>query len=127
MKLVAALMVLTFSIPVFATTMKDKECGMLDSMPSIEATQEFAIIAKNYQYFPKTIVLRKGVPTRLYFTSVDRAHDIKIEGMRIRENVVPGKIAIVDFTPQEARTFEYVCDVYCGPGHRGMKGMIIVL
>ena len=121
-------MVLAFSIPALAMTMNGKECGMQNVGSSSEqAMQEFAIIAKNFQYLPKTIVLRKSIPARLYFTSLDRAHDIKIEGLQIRQEVVPGKAAVVEFTPQAVGTFEYICDVYCGPGHRGMKGKIIVV
>ena len=127
MKIIAAVIVLVFSIPAFAMTMSGKECGMPEHAAPIQAEQEFAIIAKNYQYLPKTIVLRKGIPSRLYFTSLDRAHDIKIEGLQIRQEVMPGKAAVVEFTPQAVGTFEYICDVYCGPGHRGMKGEIIVV
>jgi len=93
---------------------------------TVEA-QEYSIIARSYEYLPAVIVLKKDVPARLYLTSVDRAHDIKIEGLGIREKVKPGEVSAVNFTPKEVRTYEYHCDIYCGPGHRGMKGKIVVV
>ncbi|MBI5399652.1 cupredoxin domain-containing protein [Candidatus Saganbacteria bacterium] len=126
-KITALLAIVFFSLPAFAVIMNGQECNMSETTSVTQEAQEVAIIAKCYQYFPRTIVLRKGSPARLYFTSVDRPHDIKIEGLQIRQEVGPGKIAVLDFTPQTAGTFEYTCDIYCGPGHRRMKGKIIVV
>lgn len=95
-------------------------------MATVEA-QEYSIIARNYVYLPGTIVVEKKRRVRLYLTSIDRAHDIKIEKMNLRAKVNKGEVAVLDFTPAEAGTYEFVCDIYCGPGHRGMRGRIVVV
>lgn len=95
-------------------------------MTTLEA-QEYAIIARNYVYLPGTIVVKKNRRVRLYLTSIDRAHDIKIGKMGLRVKVNKEEVTVLDFTPTKAGTYEFSCDLYCGPGHREMRGKIVVV
>jgi len=91
-----------------------------------ENEQVIMITAKKFEYSPKEITLKKGVPVALQFTSLDRLHGFNCPGLKLRIDIRPGKENILRFTPDKAGTFPFHCDNFCGTGHEGMKGMIIV-
>jgi cytochrome c oxidase subunit II len=91
-----------------------------------EAKQVIKVTAKKFEYSPSTITVKKGVPVVLEFTSLDRLHGFNCPALGIRSDIEPGKTNTVEFTPQKAGTFPFHCDNFCGAGHEGMKGTIIV-
>ena len=91
-----------------------------------EKEQVIQITAKRFEYSPKDIVVKKGVPVVLEFTSLDRLHGFSCPGLKIRGDIRPGKVTRVRFTPQKAGIFPFHCDNFCGSGHEGMNGTITV-
>src|SRR5512139_4145493 len=91
-----------------------------------ENEQVIQITAKRFEYSPKEITLKKGVPVALEFTSLDRLHGFNCPGLKLRLDIRPGKVNILRFTPDKAGTFPFHCDNFCGSGHEGMRGTIIV-
>ena len=91
--------------------------------------REFIMTAKQWEFVPNTIEVNKGDRVRLKITSIDVKHGIAIPDFGI-DNVVlnPGKTETVEFTADKTGTFSpgMICTVYCGEGHAGMKGTIIV-
>ena len=88
--------------------------------------REFKMTAKNYDFDPNVITVKKGEKVRLLVTSTDRDHGIKIEGYDINQVVKKGQTATIEFPADKAGTFEFKCSVYCGMGHRKMKGKLVV-
>ncbi len=84
------------------------------------------ITAKRFEYNPKEITLKKGVPVILEFTSLDRLHGFKCPGLGIRTDIKPGQVARLPVTAQKTGDFEFHCDNFCGTGHGTMTGMIHV-
>jgi cytochrome c oxidase subunit II len=91
-----------------------------------EAKQVIRITAKRYEYDPSTITIKKGIPVALEFTSLDRLHGFNGPGMGIRSDIASGKVIILRFVPQKTGTFPFHCDIFCGSGHEGMTGTIVV-
>lgn len=91
-----------------------------------ETGQVIQITAKRYEYNPSTITLKKGVPDVLEFTSLDRLHGFNCPGLGIRTDIAPGKATTLRLVPQKAGTFPFHCDNFCGSGHEGMTGTIVV-
>ncbi len=89
--------------------------------------QVIKITAKRFEYNPREITLKKGVPAVLEFTSLDRLHGFKCTALGIRTDIKPGQTARVPVTPQKVGDFEFHCDNFCGSGHGGMTGMIHVV
>jgi cytochrome c oxidase subunit 2 len=85
------------------------------------------ITAKRFEYNPKEITLKKGVPVILEFTSLDRLHGFKCSALGIRTDIKPGQVSRVPVTPQKVGDFEFHCDNFCGSGHGNMSGMIHVV
>jgi cytochrome c oxidase subunit 2 len=88
--------------------------------------REIKMTAGNYEFNPPEITVKKGDKVRLIITATDRKHGIKIEGYDIDQILNVGDPTIIEFTADKAGTFEFKCSVYCGMGHRKMKGRLIV-
>lgn len=91
-----------------------------------EAAQVIQITAKRFEYSPKEITVKKGVPVVLEFTSLDRLHGFNCPELGIRMDIRPGKVNRLRFVPDKAGTFPFHCDNFCGSGHEGMRGTITV-
>ena len=98
----------------------------LDLALSQSAPETKQIVAKKFEFTPNEIVLLKGKAVVLELTSLDRTHGFNCPGLGLRSNVEPGKKLRLEFTPSEAGTFPFFCDVFCGSGHEEMAGVIIV-
>lgn len=91
-----------------------------------ENEQVIKVTAKRFSYTPNTITVKKGIPVVLQFTSLDRMHGFNCPDLDIRTDIPPKKVTELRFTPQKAGTFPFHCDNFCGTGHDGMTGKIIV-
>ena len=88
--------------------------------------QTIKVTAKKFEFSPDKIVLKKGVPVTLELTSLDRKHGFAVPELGIRTEVKPNEIARVRLVPDKVGTFSFHCDVFCGDGHEGMSGQIVV-
>jgi cytochrome c oxidase subunit 2 len=84
------------------------------------------VSAKRFEYSPQEITLKKGAPVVLQLTTEDRSHGFNIPSMNLRADILPGKVTELKLTPQKAGEFDFFCDIFCGSGHEGMNGKIIV-
>jgi len=91
-----------------------------------ETEQVIQVTAKRFEYSPKDIAVKKGVPVVLEFTSLDRLHGFSCPGLGIRSDIPPQKVTKLRFVPQKVGTFPFHCDNFCGGGHEGMTGTIKV-
>ena len=90
------------------------------------AEQVIAVTAKQFEFDPKEITVKRGAPVLLKLTSLDRLHGFNCPDLGIRSDITPGKTTEVRFTPDKTGTFAFFCDVYCGSGHGHMNGKITV-
>jgi cytochrome c oxidase subunit 2 len=89
--------------------------------------QVIKITAKKFEYSPNEVRIKKGVPVVLEFTSLDRVHGFTIPDLGgVRATIEPGKATRVTIVAPKAGTYEFHCDLFCGEGHEGMTGKIIV-
>jgi cytochrome c oxidase subunit 2 len=97
-----------------------------DCLQAAENEQVIRITAKRFEYTPKEISVKKGVPVVLEFSSQDRLHGFTCPGLKIRTDIPPGKLTTLRFTPDKTGTFPFHCDNFCGTGHERMRGTIKV-
>ena len=88
--------------------------------------QVIRIVARRFAYSPNEIVLKKGHPIVLEFTSIDFAHGFKIPDLNIRADLPPGKVILVRIAPDKAGVYDFLCDNFCGAEHEEMSGRILV-
>jgi len=84
------------------------------------------ITAKKFEFTPRTLTLKKGVPVVLEVTALDRVHGFNLPDFGLRSDVVPGKVTRIRFTPDKTGEFVFFCDVFCGDGHEQMSGTLTV-
>jgi cytochrome c oxidase subunit 2 len=82
--------------------------------------------AKNYEYDPGVITVREGEHVKLIVTALDHDHGIKIDAFHIDQVLKKGEPTTIEFTADTTGTFEFQCSRFCGLGHKGMKGELIV-
>ena len=97
-----------------------------ETSPRSGEVKEFKMTAKQFAFEPATIEVNKGDRVRLIVTSADVPHGIAIPEYGINERLDPGKPVTIEFTAEKEGTFTAFCSVFCGSGHSGMKGKIVV-
>jgi cytochrome c oxidase subunit 2 len=63
-------------------------------------------------------------PVTIHVTSRDVIHGFWIPEIRVKQDMVPGLINTVRFTPIKIGTYPIVCTSYCGIAHGGMRGLV---
>ena len=93
-----------------------------------EHVKTFDIVASQFEFEPGTIKVVQGDSVRLRVRSTDRSHGVAIKGFRVKA-VIPesGAAVTVQFVADRAGAFDITCSEYCGRGHAGMKGRLIVV
>ena len=74
----------------------------------------------------KTLHVEVGKPVKLVMTSEDVLHSFFIPGLRIKQDVVPGRYVNLSFVPEKVGRLQVFCAEYCGKSHSDMLGEIIV-
>lgn len=92
----------------------------------VPVPQTVKITAQKFEFTPGTVTLQVGVPVILEITSLDTNHGFNSPELHIDEVVSPGVPTRIRLTPDRAGTFAFHCSVFCGEGHDGMSGQIVV-
>lgn len=114
-------------------SMATEETNVVQAEPSSAAvvenpatTQQFSISAKQWEFSPSTITVKKGTTVKLTITSEDVAHSFTLSDFGVNEKLEPGKTVQVEFVADKSGEFTFLCKVFCGQGHSQMKGKLIV-
>jgi cytochrome c oxidase subunit 2 len=84
------------------------------------------IKVKRFEYVPKEVTLKKGVPVILELKSLDVPHGFNLPDLGVRADVLPGQTARVHIVPKQIGRFVFHCDIFCGTGHEDLEGAIVV-
>jgi cytochrome c oxidase subunit 2 len=87
---------------------------------------EIQMAAKKYEFDPNVITVKKGEHVKLIITALDHDHGFDLEAFGINQRLKKGEPTTIEFTADKAGTFEFKCSVFCGLGHRKMKGKLVV-
>ena len=74
------------------------------------------IDARQFQFDPDRIVVKKGEIVKLEITSQDVTHGIKIEGYNINRTLKPSQTEIITFIADKQGQFRFQCSVFLRPG-----------
>jgi cytochrome c oxidase subunit 2 len=89
-------------------------------------TKEIRMTAKKYEYDPAVITVKEGEHVSLIITALDHDHGFKIDALHIDQLLKKGEPTTIEFTADTSGTFPFQCSHFCGLGHKGMKGELIV-
>ncbi len=88
--------------------------------------KEFNVIARQFEFEPAKIEVNKGDTVRINLTSEDTAHSLAITEFGFDLKADGGETKTAEFVADKKGTFTFTCSVFCGSGHREMKGELIV-
>jgi cytochrome c oxidase subunit 2 len=63
---------------------------------------------------------------KLSIKSTDVSHGFSLPEFGVAETLSPNSTVNVQFTASKTGTFSFFCTVFCGAGHGGMNGKLIV-
>ena len=101
--------------------------GLGGSAASAAQETVIKIVAQRFRYTPNEIVLKKGQAAVLEFTSLDFVHGFNIPELKLRADLPPGKVTTVRVRFDEAGSYDFLCDNFCGDGHEEMAGRFKVV
>lgn len=88
--------------------------------------REFTITAKNYQFTPNRLEVMQDDLVKITLRSEDEAHSFVIDGYRIMKRVPAGGSITFEFRADKPGTYPFYCGMTSTPGHRQMRGELIV-
>ena len=85
------------------------------------------VLAKRFEFEPARIDVTEGETVRLVVRSADGMHGVGIKKFKVAEEVPRGGEAVtIEFTANAVGEFDIMCSEFCGKGHGGMKGKLVV-
>lgn len=97
-----------------------------ETMMQKEAVKSFTVTAKQWSFDPATITVKKGDRVKLAIKSIDVSHGFALSAFNVNQNLEPGQEVTVEFVADKTGSFPFFCSVFCGSGHGGMRGTLIV-
>lgn len=97
-----------------------------DPQKYISKIKEIKLEAFRFGFSPDPLVVKKGDIVRLAISSSDVTHGVYIKEYNINITVKKGEDKKIEFLADKEGVFDILCSVYCGPGHSGMKGKLII-
>ncbi len=85
-----------------------------------QAPRRIEITAKQFEFEPAEITVKKGEPVVLVIKSADVAHGLRFRDLNLNVKVDKGGTAEMPFTPDKTGDFVGHCSVFCGSGHGEM-------
>lgn len=96
------------------------------NVAEVSVVKEFSLRAKEWEFIPAEIRVSQGDEVVLTITSEDVEHGFFLPEFKISETLTPGTPVTVKFTADKTGTFTFRCNVFCGTGHGGMTGTLVV-
>ena len=88
--------------------------------------KEIRVTAKKYEYDPAVITVKQGEHVTLVIMALDHDHGFKIDTFHIDQLLKKGEPTTIEFTADTIGAFPFQCSHFCGLGHKGMKGELVV-
>lgn len=86
------------------------------------------VVAKRFSFEPARIEVTEGERVRLVVTSGDGVHGLEVKKFKVNKRIPRGgDPVIIEFAASAVGEFPVLCSEYCGDGHEGMKGMLVVV
>ena len=109
------------------------ELGVVKSRPD---AIEIHVLAKQWMWKTQhangareinALHLPRGTPVRLLMTAQDVIHSFYVPAFRLKQDVLPGRITELGFTPTATGEYHLFCAEYCGTLHARMTGTVVVM
>lgn len=112
------------TVPGCVTSVKPFDAGSL--IPVGPGRYEAHVVAKMWEFDPGEIRVPKGSVVDFYVVSADVAHGFYIPGTNVNLMALPAAVNYAQARFDRPGTYPIVCHEFCGLGHQGMTGSVVV-
>jgi cytochrome c oxidase subunit 2 len=82
--------------------------------------------AEKFKFTPDVVRVKVGTLVRIEITSDDGTHGFQLGAYGIDERVEENQTKIIEFYASKQGEYNFRCSHFCGIGHLGMSGKVIV-
>jgi cytochrome c oxidase subunit 2 len=93
---------------------------------SAAETKTIKMTAEKYHFTPETINVNLGDTVVLEITALDTDHGFGLSAFNIDQRLPKGQTVKIEFVADKKGEFTFKCTHFCGWGHFGMNGKLIV-
>ena len=90
------------------------------------AKQTIEMTAEHFHFTPEVIKVKEGTLVNLKLTAIDGTHGFALDAFGIEEELMENKPKTVQFYAAKKGEYKFHCAHFCGIGHLGMTGKVIV-
>jgi len=109
-------------------------CGSSQQFTAIPSTlnkdsvphQSIEMTAEHFHFTPEEIRVKSGTLVTVRVTAIDGTHGFKLGAFGIDETIEEGETKMVEFYAGTKGEYSFKCSHFCGIGHLGMNGKLIV-
>ena len=109
-------------------------CGSSQQFTAIPSTlnkdavphQSFEMTAEHFHFTPEEIRVMAGTLVTVRVTAIDGTHGFKLGAFGIDETIEEGQTKVVEFYAGMKGEYSFKCSHFCGIGHLGMNGKLVV-
>jgi cytochrome c oxidase subunit 2 len=94
--------------------------------PEPAGRRTFTMTARQFEFDPEVIDVRRNDVVRLTITSSDIAHSFTVDAYRIQKRIPPGGSVTFEFRADEVGRFPFYCSLRADAGCENMRGELIV-
>ncbi|HRP32740.1 MAG TPA: c-type cytochrome [Agriterribacter sp.] len=107
---------------------KQNMIGVDNGIPVVrpQPNSDVLVMSEMWRWSP-VLILQKDQSYKLHISSKDVVHGFSIQPVNMNFQVYPGYDYVLEFKPTEAGEYKVICNEFCGIGHHGMIGKIVVI
>ncbi|HLC75701.1 MAG TPA: cupredoxin domain-containing protein [Candidatus Peribacterales bacterium] len=94
-----------------------------DTSPTARVVE---VSVTDWSFTPSTITAKKGELLELRFVTDDGEHSFTSVELNLNVALAAGETKVITIPTDVVGTFSFRCMVPCGPGHKDMKGEIVI-
>lgn len=87
---------------------------------------EVDMTTEQWAFDPAVLRVRQGDTVVLRIESLDIVHGFGLPEFGVGRSTPPGRVTTIRFVADRPGTYTYFCTVFCGTGHPGHRGRLIV-
>ncbi len=109
-------------------------CGTSQQFPTIPPglnqenapKQTIDMTAQHFHFTPDEIHVKQGTLVTLKVKSIDGTHGFSLGAFGIDETIEENETKVIEFYAGQKGEYGFKCSHFCGLGHLGMNGKVVV-
>jgi len=109
-------------------------CGASQQFTAVPASvdrekvphETIEMTAEHFHFTPEVVKVKQGSLVTIKLRAIDGTHGFKLGAFGIDERLEENQTKVIEFYAGEKGEYGFKCSHFCGIGHLGMNGRIVV-